>query len=107
MTANRPDPAIATDFQDLAAGVHPVSGTEDDDDDRDDERPDENEAGIGSGDERTEMPEEFAVDNEDEGVTADDDDDDDYDEDDEADSTDDTDDADDADSDPAAPPGLD
>jgi hypothetical protein len=44
----------------------PATGTVDDEDDRDDERADENEAPIRETDERTESPEEFEVDDEDE-----------------------------------------
>jgi hypothetical protein len=45
---------------------HPTTGTVDDEDDRDDERIDENEASIRETDEKTESPEEFEIDDEDE-----------------------------------------
>jgi hypothetical protein len=45
----------------------PTTGTEDDDDDRDDEDEGENEAPIREADEQTEAPEEFEVDDEDDG----------------------------------------
>ena len=45
---------------------HPTTGTVDDDDDRDDEHADENEALVREKSERTESPEEFEIDNEDE-----------------------------------------
>ena len=50
----------------------PTPGTEDedDDDDRDDEHEGENEAPIREVDERTEAPEEFEVDDEDESPTS-------------------------------------
>ena len=44
----------------------PGSGTADDDDDRDDEHAGENEASIREVDDRTEAPEEFEIDDEDE-----------------------------------------
>jgi len=44
----------------------PATGTQDDDDDRDDEHPGENEIPVRETDERTEAPEEFEVDEEDE-----------------------------------------
>jgi hypothetical protein len=46
--------------------VHTGSGTPDDDDDPNDERADENEAPVRELDDRTEAPEEFEVDDEDE-----------------------------------------
>jgi len=46
--------------------TNPNSGTEDDDDSRDDEHAGENEAVIREIDEKTEAPEEFEVDDEDE-----------------------------------------
>jgi hypothetical protein len=45
---------------------HPTTGTVDDDDDRDDEHADENEALVREKSERTESPEEFEIDDEDE-----------------------------------------
>jgi hypothetical protein len=45
---------------------HPTTGTVDDDDDRDDEHADENEAAVREKSERTESPEEFEIDDEDE-----------------------------------------
>jgi hypothetical protein len=45
---------------------HPSTGTVDDEDDRDDERAGENEAPIRETNERTELPEEFEIDDEDE-----------------------------------------
>jgi hypothetical protein len=45
---------------------HPTTGTVDDDDDRDDEHANENEAPVREKSERTESPEEFEVDDEDE-----------------------------------------
>jgi hypothetical protein len=44
----------------------PATGTVDDEDDRDDERAGENEAPVRETDERTESPEEFEIDDEDE-----------------------------------------
>jgi hypothetical protein len=44
----------------------PTTGTVDDDDDRDDEHADENEALVREKSERTESPEEFEIDDEDE-----------------------------------------
>jgi hypothetical protein len=45
---------------------HPTTGTIDDDDDRDDEHAGENEAPVRETSDRTETPEEFEVDDEDE-----------------------------------------
>jgi hypothetical protein len=45
---------------------HPTTGTVDDDDDRDDEHAGENEASVREKSDRTESPEEFEVDDEDE-----------------------------------------
>jgi hypothetical protein len=45
---------------------HPTTGTVDDDDDRDDEHEGENEAAVREKSDRTESPEEFEVDDEDE-----------------------------------------
>jgi hypothetical protein len=45
---------------------HPTTGTVDDDDDRDDEHAGENEAPVRETSDRTETPEEFEVDDEDE-----------------------------------------
>jgi len=47
---------------------HPSTGTEDDDDEPEDEHPGENEASERETDERTEAPEEFEYDDEDQGA---------------------------------------
>ena len=53
-------------LQETNAQTPPVTGTVDDDDDPDDERPDENEAPIRESSDKTEAPEEFERDDEDE-----------------------------------------
>lgn len=55
---------VSARFEELTD--HPSSGTADDDDDRDDERAGENEAPTREVDDRTEAPEEFEIDDEDE-----------------------------------------
>jgi hypothetical protein len=55
---------VSARFEGLAD--HPSSGTADDDDDRDDEHDEENEAPTREISDRTEAPEEFEIDDEDE-----------------------------------------
>jgi hypothetical protein len=57
---------VTGEHDDLALAAESTTGTPDDDDARDDEHPDENEIPVGETDERTEAPEEFEVDDEDE-----------------------------------------
>jgi hypothetical protein len=52
-------------FQELNAVAPQTTGTVDDDDEPQDERPDENEAPIRETSDKTEAPEEFALDDED------------------------------------------
>ncbi len=52
-------------FPELNAVAPQTTGTVDDDDEPEDERPDENEASIRETSDKTEAPEEFAVDDED------------------------------------------
>ncbi|MEO7205508.1 MAG: hypothetical protein ABI356_09480 [Steroidobacteraceae bacterium] len=52
-------------FQELYAVASQTTGTVDDDDEPEDERPDENEAQIRETSDKTEAPEEFALDDED------------------------------------------
>jgi hypothetical protein len=57
---------LVSNIQSEGVAPTPTTGTQDDDDDRDDEHEGENEALIREIDERTEAPEEFEVDDEDE-----------------------------------------
>ena len=50
------------DFSGLAGAEVRTTGTADDDDDLGDEHADDNEARVGTADERTELPEEFSTD---------------------------------------------
>ena len=60
MSKGTSDLFISGLLQDLGAGKHGSSGT--DDEDRNDEHADENEASVRDHDENTEAPEEFSVD---------------------------------------------
>jgi hypothetical protein len=58
--------SVTGELDDLTLAAESTTGTPDDDDARDDEHSDENEVPVGETDERTEAPEEFEVDDEDE-----------------------------------------